>query len=101
MRYDTPIYFQSVKEKGEYDPETGDYAEDTVTEDEVFASVTDSTTETLKLVYGTIKQGSFTVRLQNIYSKPFDRIRIGKKLYRVDFDRKLRVKHIFVISEVQ
>lgn len=101
MRYDTPIYFQSVKEKGEYDPETGDYAEDTVTEDEVFASVTDSTTETLKLVYGTIKQGSFTVRLQNIYSKPFDRIRIGKKLYRVDFDRKLRVKHTFVVSEVQ
>ncbi len=100
MRFDTPIYFQTVK-KGEYDPETGNYAEDTVTEDEVFASVTDSRAETLNLVYGSIKQGCFTVRLQNIYRKHFDRIRIGEKLYRVDFSRKLRLKHIFVISEVQ
>ena len=101
MRFDTPIYFQTVKEKGEYDPETGNYAEDTVTEDEVFASVTNSTTETLNLVYGSIKQGSKTVRLQNHYSKPFDRIRIGEKLYRVDFSRELKLKHIFVVSEVQ
>lgn len=101
MRFDTPIFFQSVKEKGEYDPETGNYAEDTVTEDKVMASVTDSSEETLKLVYGTIKQGCYTVRLQNIYRKPFDRIRIEDKLYRVDFSRKLRLKHIFVISEVQ
>ena len=100
MRYDTPIYFQTVK-KGEYDPETGNYAEDTVTEDKVFASVTDSRAETLNLVYGEIKQGCFTVRLQNIYRKPFNRIRIEDKLYRVDFSRKLRLKHIFVISEVQ
>ena len=100
MRYDTPIYFQTVKE-GEYDPNTGNYAEDTVTEDKVFASVTDSRAETLNLVYGEIKQGCFTVRLQNIYRKPFDRIRIGEKFYRVDFSRKLRLKHIFVISEVQ
>lgn len=100
MRFDTPIYFQTVK-KGEYDPETGNYAEDTVTEDKVFASVTDSRAETLNLVYGEIKQGCFTVRLQNIYRKPFDRIRIGEKFYRVDFSRRLRLKHIFVISEVQ
>lgn len=101
MRFDTPIYFQTVKEKGKYDEETGNYAEDTVTEDEVFASVTNSTTATLNLVYGSIKQGSKTIRLQNIYSKPYNRIRIGKKLYRVDFDRNLRLKHIFVVSEVQ
>ena len=101
MRFDTPIYFQTVVEKGEYDPNTGNYADDTVTEDEIFASVTNSTTETLKLVYGTIKQGSFTIRLQNIYSKPFNRIKIGEKLYKVDYSRELKVKHIFVVSEVQ
>ena len=101
MRFDTPIYFQTVKEKGKYDEETGNYAEDTVTEDEVFASVTNSTTATLNLVYGEIKQGSYTVRLQNIYNKPFDRIKIGETLYRVDFSRKLKLKHIFVVSEVQ
>ena len=100
MRFDTPIYFQTVK-KGEYDPDTGNYAEDTVTEDEVFASVTNSTTETLNLVYGSIKQGSYTVRLQNIYKKPFDRIRIGEKTYKVDFSRELKLKHTFVVSEVQ
>ena len=100
MRCDTPVYFQAVK-KGEYDPDTGNYAEDTVTEDKVFASVTNSTTETLNLVYGSIKQGSYTVRLQNIYKKPFDRIRIGEKTYRVDFSRELKLKHTFVVSEVQ
>ena len=101
MRFDTPIYFQAVEEKGKYDPDTGNYAEDTVTEDKVFASVTDSRAETLKLVYGTIKQGCYTVRLQNIYRKPFAYIRIGEKRYKVDYSRKLKLKHIFVVSEVQ
>ena len=101
MRYDTPIYFQTVTEKGKYDSSTGNYEPDTVTEDKAFASVTDSRTETVKMLYGEIKQGCLTVRLQNIYRKPFDKIRIGEKSYRVDFSRKLRTKHIFVVSEVQ
>ena len=100
MRFDTPIYFQRVT-KGEYNPDTGNYAEDSVTEDCIHADATESRTETLKLVYGEIRQGCYTVRLQNIYRKPFDRIRIGDKLYRVDFSRKLRTKQIFVVSEVQ
>ena len=100
MRFDTPIYFQTI-EMGAYNAETGNYEPDTVTEDKRWASVTDSKTETLKLIYGDIKQGCKTVRLQNIYRKPFDRIRIGEKLYRVDFSRGLRCKHIFVVSEVQ
>lgn len=100
MRFDTPIYFQTV-ETGAYNAETGNYEPNTVTEDKRWASVTDSKTETLQLIYGDIKQGCKTVRLQNIYRKPFDRIKIGEKLYRVDFSRKLRCKHIFVVSEVQ
>ena len=100
MRFDTPIYFQTVK-KGEYDRSTGNYKPDTVTEDECWASVTDSRTETLKMVYGEMKQGCKTIRLQNIYIKPFDKIRIGDKCYREDFSRKLRTKHIFVVSEVK
>nr|DAF28441.1 MAG TPA: ASCH domain protein [Caudoviricetes sp.]DAJ14583.1 MAG TPA: ASCH domain protein [Siphoviridae sp. ctdzB12] len=55
----------------------------------------------MNLVYGAIKQGSKTVRLQMHYKKPFDLIRIGNVLYRVDFERKLRTKHVFVVSEVQ
>lgn len=100
MRFDTPIFFQSIK-PGEYDKETGNYKPDTVTEEKHWASVTDAKTETLKLLYGEIKQGCLTVRLQNIYDKPFDKIRIDSKLYRVDFSRKLRTKHTFIVSEVQ
>ena len=100
MRFDTPIYLQSVKQ-GDYDESTGNYKEDIITEDKIYASVTDSRTELLKLIYGEIKQGCVTVRLQNHYNKPFNRIRIGDVIYSVDYSRKLRNKHVFVASEVQ
>lgn len=100
MRFDTPIYFQSVK-PGEYNPDTGNYEADTITEAKKYANITDTGTETMSIVYGTIKQGSRVVRLQNHYKAPFDRIRIGNKVYRVDYEKKLRVKHVFVVSEVQ
>lgn len=100
MRYDTPVFFQTIK-PGELDTSTGNYGEDTITEEKRDASVTDTGDETLNILYGEIKQGVKTVRLQNHYDKPFDRIRIGKKAYRVDRTRRLRVKHIFIVSEVQ
>ena len=100
MRFDTPIYFRSVK-AGEYDAETGDYGADTVQEVMRYASVTNTGTATLQIVYGGIKQGSLTVRLQNRYGAAFDQIRIGEKLYRVDMTRNLRLKQTFIVSEVQ
>lgn len=100
MRCDTEIFFQSIT-PGEYDKSTGDYKEDAVLEEKRHASVTDTGTDTMNLVYGSIIQGSKTVRLQTQYRKPFDRIRIGNTLYRADFERKLRTKHVFVVSEVQ
>lgn len=100
MRFDTPIYFERIQQ-GEYDASTGNYGEDTRTEEKRLAAVTDTGTETMTLVYGSLKQGSKTIRLQNHYAQPFDSIRIGDKQYRVDRERKLRVKHIFVVSEVQ
>ena len=100
MRFDTPVYFQTI-EKGAYNADTGNYAPDTVTEVMKYASVTDSGINTLNLIYGEIKEGSKTVRLQNIYRAPFNRVRIGEKAYRVDFQRHLRCKHILVCSEVQ
>lgn len=99
MRYDTLIYFQSVS-AGAYDPETGDYGSDTVTEAARYAAVMDTRTETMQLVYGELKQGSLTVHIQTHYTDPFDRIRIGEKHYRVDLRRRLRVKESFVLSEV-
>ena len=101
MRYDTPIFFQrSVP--GEYDPETGNYNDDTVTETKRYASVTDSSTNTLLLVYGAINQGSLTIRIQRRYEKPFDYIRIGNKRYRVDRIRTVITQaQCFIVSEVQ
>ena len=100
MRCDTEVFFQSIV-PGEYDEATGDYRDDTVSEEKRHASVTDTGTETMNLVYGSINQGSKTVRLQTHNKKSFDCIRIGNALYRVDFERKLRTKHVFVVSEVQ
>ena len=100
MRFDTPVYFQTV-EAGKYDETTGNYADDIVGEVKLYASVTNSSIDTLRLVYREIKQGSLTVRLQNHYNDPFSRIRVGDKLYAVDMERRLYTKHVFVISEVQ
>lgn len=100
MRYDTPVYFQKVT-PGEYDPKTGNYADDTVVETMRYASVMNTGEEQLKLVYDGPKQGSLTIQLQAHYTEPFDRIRVGEKVYGVDFSRELRVKHVFVVSEVQ
>jgi hypothetical protein len=100
MRFDTPVFFLSSK-KGEYDHDTGNYKPDTVEETQCWASVTETREDTLNLIYGEIKQGCYTVRLQNIYRKVVYRIRIGDKLYKVDFRRRLRTKDIFVVSEVQ
>lgn len=100
MRYDTPVYFQEIT-LGKYDPETGDYKEDTIQETKRLASVVNTGEETLKLLYGSVKQDSLTIQLQNHYNAPFSRIRMGEAIYQVDVSRKLRVKHTFIVSEVQ
>ena len=99
MRYNTPIFFQSIT-PGEYDTETGNYGNDILTETKRYADVTSASVETLHLVYGEIRKGSYTVRLQNRYNMPFDSIRIGNKKYHVDYSRPLKVKQVFVVSEV-
>lgn len=100
MRYDTPIYFQKIT-SGEYDPDTGDTAEDIIEETEHFASVYSTGAEMLNLVYGQIRQDSLTIQLQTQYKAPFDRIRVGDTVYKVDTVQNLRVKQYFVVSEVQ
>lgn len=100
MRYDIPVYFQKII-SGEYDPSTGNYADDTIEETVRHASVMNTGDEKLNLVYDGVKQGSLIVQLQNHYDGSFSRIRIGEKRYSVDSERKLRTKHVFVVSEVQ
>ena len=100
MRFDTPVYFQFVM-RGEYDENTGDYADDVVVEEMVFADVTNAGEKAMTLHYGRIKEGALVVRLQNHYKNTFHRIRIGDKLYNVDFCRNLSLKQTFIVSEVQ
>lgn len=97
MRYDTPVFFQSVQ-PGKLNTETHNYDDDVITEEKRYASVTDTGAQQLQLVYGTIKQGSRTIRLQMPFTKPFSRVRVGNTVYKVDFSR--RGKN-FVVSEVQ
>lgn len=100
MRYETPICFQRTI-PGAYDPTTGDYADDSVSEVKVFASVMDTKTETMRLIYGEIRQGSLTIQLQNHHDEPFDHIRVGSKRYVVGYRRRLRTKDVYFVSEVQ
>ena len=100
MRYDTRVYFQRVT-PGAYDADTGDYADDTIVETLRYASVMDTGRETLRLVYGEIRQGRLSIQIQGHYAEAFDRIRVGDKVYSVDDSRSLRTKQTFVVSEVQ
>ena len=100
MRFDTPIYFVKNAEMV-YDETTGDYVTGEPEETKRFADITDTGANALQLVYGELRQGSKTVRIQEAYTEPFDRIRIGEDLYKVDFTRTLRSKQTFIVSEVQ
>lgn len=99
MRYDTTVYFQRTGSRI-YNPETGDYERGSPVETPRLASVMDTQTQTLDLVYGEIRQGSKTIHVQNRYNGPFERVRIGEKLYRIDFRREFGAKQSFVLSEV-
>ncbi len=99
MRYDKTVYFCS--ESKTYDTETGDYVKGGTARDPKSASVMDTRTETLRLVYGEIRQDSYTIQLQNHYTNSFDYIEYDGKKYSVDFRRRLRNKETFIVSEVQ
>lgn len=100
MRFNTPIYFQKIDKPGGYNQRTGNYDDDTIIEVKKYADVTSAGIETLKLMYGDIKQGSLVIRLQNHYKEPFDYIRIGDKQYKQEHKQPLRVKQTFIVSEV-
>lgn len=99
MRYDKVIFF--VRETSEYNAESGDYETTKTQEAARLASVQDTQTETMQVVYGGLKQGSLSIQLQYPYEEAFDYIKCGAKKYRVDYERRLRRKHTFVVSEVQ
>ena len=99
MRYDKLIYFVNETD-GAYDPATGDYGAPTVHELTAWADITDTGTQALTLVYGGLKQGALTIRIQDKVS-PFDYIRIAGRKYKADMIRTLPHGQTFIVSEVQ
>ena len=69
LRYDAYSFSEGFS--GEYNPQTGNYAEDEIEENTCFALVSETQTEMLKLVYGNLRQGSLTVQVQNHICEPF------------------------------
>lgn len=100
MRSNTSVFFRSLT-PGEYDYTTGNYDPDTPVETLRYAAVTDAKQETVRLLYGELRQGVLIVRLQDHYDTPFADLRIGDKIYKVDYSRKLEHKHIFYVTEVK
>ena len=98
MRYSVPIYF--VKEtEPVYDYETGDYVDGEPIKDELWANVSDTGTERMQLIYGALKQGAITVRIQGKYDEAFDYIQVDGKKYNVDAFRTFRNDQAFNLSE--
>lgn len=100
MRFDTPVYFQQVM-PGEYDESTGNYGDDIINEELVYARVNNTGTETLNLIYGEIRQDSLIIKLQMPYTAAFDRIKVGDKFYKVDSVKQLKNIQVYVVSELQ
>lgn len=100
MRYDQRISFERDGVAA-YDPKTGNYEPGAPTTISRYASVMDTRVEMLHLIYGELRQGTLTVQLQSHHDEPFDRIRIGDRSYKPDYERRLRHKHVFIVSEVQ
>ena len=100
MRYDTPVFFRYISEKT-YNYDTGDYEPGTVKEVQEYASVENTKSDTLHFVYGTMKEDSLTLHFQNHVDPYFTSIRIGEKIYKSDYIRRLRTKMAIVVSEVK
>ncbi|UNT92609.1 MULTISPECIES: hypothetical protein [Allobaculum] len=100
MRYDTKIELVR-SDPGHFNPDTCNYEDRAETKTALYASVMDTRAEMLKLVYGSLKQGSLTIHIQNHTDIVFDQIEVRGRRYKVDFRRRLRTKESFIVSEVQ
>ena len=98
MRYDQRIYFFKEGED-EYDYATGDYVTTEPIKYETWANVSDTGTERMQLIYGALKQGAVTVRIQGKYEEPFDYIEVEDKKHNVDAFRTFRNDQAFNLSE--
>ena len=98
MRYDKKIYFVKQGEDV-YDYDTGNYVTGEPIKHEAWANVSDMGTQRQTLVFGALKQGALTIRIQNKYEQPFDYIEVGGQPYNVASTRTFRHDQAFEVSE--
>ena len=101
MRYDKVIT-PCEENRGFYDENTGDYDANGDTYNEpIIASVCDASDQTVKLVYGEIREGVLMIHVPtNDVGIKTDYIEYKGKKYRIDKRRNLRFKTTFIVSEV-
>ena len=97
MRYDKKVYF--VTEGEEYNYDTGDYELVELVKHEAWANVSDTGTERMQLIYGALKQGAITVRIQGKCDEAFDYVEVDGKEYNVDAFRTFKNDQSFNLSE--
>lgn len=97
MRADTLVKIVTLG-KMEYDYATGDHVQGESSIDEVYAYVSDTGTERMSVLYAGIKENALTVRLNQLYRKPFDHVEINGKQYTLDMRRHYRHKTVIEVS---
>ncbi|MDN6699171.1 MAG: hypothetical protein L0L04_06525, partial [Staphylococcus equorum] len=65
--------------------------------EEVWANVSDTGTERMTLLFGSIQQGAKTIRLNDLYKKQFDWIEFEGKKYKVQLSRKYQRRNVFEV----
>lgn len=96
MRFDTAVSF--IREEGEYDYSTGNTDAVVAYRTDVFANVADTTATLQSIMYGQIKNGAYTIIIQNGVPHAISHVLMGGKKYIVDQTRKLRRTSTFFVS---
>lgn len=101
MRYDKVIT-PCEENRGLYNEDTGDYDDvGDIYNEPIIASVCDASDQTVKLVYGEIREGVLMIHVPtNDIDVKTDYIMYKGKKYRIDKRRNLRFKTTFIVSEV-
>ena len=100
MRFDQKIQLVTEGEKV-FDPSTGNNITAEPTYIGVWANVTDMTEDTQAFLFGGLKQGAKTIRLQGHVMRRFDYVQIGDTKYNVRSQRVLRRFTVLKVSERQ
>lgn len=102
MRYDRKVWFVNEKESA-YDETTGDYTDPVVERIFRLANITTTGENSMVMLYGKIKQGAYTVRVQNGLEAPYQHIEIDAigNNYLVDSKKQLRNDLVLKVSESQ